>query len=75
MKTSFHQEIERPVSHDEVAFTITHYNLNNLQNTRQMPAVKDQRRQVGFRKKEVHVIFFGILKAFCILNILKGIKQ
>jgi hypothetical protein len=56
--------------------TITHQNSNSSQNSGQKPVVQRQRRQGQFHQQERswHRCF-GMLKAFCLLIILKRVKQ
>jgi histone-lysine N-methyltransferase SETMAR len=57
-------------------FTITHQNPNNSQNSGQKPVVQRQRRQGRFHQQERSWHWcFGMLKAFCLLIILKRVKQ
>jgi histone-lysine N-methyltransferase SETMAR len=57
-------------------FTITHQNPNSCQNSEQKSVVQRQRKQVRFHQQERswHRCF-GMLKAFCLLIILKRVKQ
>jgi len=57
-------------------FTITHQNPNSSQNSGQKPVVQRQRRQGRFHQQEKswHRCF-GMLKAFCLLIILKRVKN
>jgi len=59
-----------------LGFTITHQNRNSSQNRGQKPVVRCQRRQGRFHQRERswHRCF-GVLKAFCLLIILKRVKQ
>ena len=59
-----------------LGFTITHQNPNSSQNSGQKPVVQRQRRQDRFHQQERswHRCF-GMLKAFCLLIILKRAKQ
>jgi hypothetical protein len=59
-----------------LGFTITHQNPKSSENSGQKPAVQRQRRQGRFHQQERswHRCF-GMLKAFCLLIILKRVKQ
>jgi len=59
-----------------LGFTITHQNPNSIQNSGQKPVVQHQRRQSRLHQQERswHPCF-GMLKAFCLLIILKRVKQ
>jgi hypothetical protein len=59
-----------------LGFTITHQNPNSSQNSGKKPVVQCQRRQGQFHQQEMswHQCF-QILKAFCLLIILKRVKQ
>jgi len=56
-----------------LGFTITHQNPNSSQNSGQKPVVRRQRRHGRFHQqvRSWHRCF-GMLKAFCLLIILKG---
>jgi len=59
-----------------LGFTITHVNPNSSKNSGQKPVVQRQRRRGRFHQQERswHRCF-GMLKAFCLLIILKRVKQ
>jgi len=61
---------------ETTGFTITNQNPNSSENSGQKPVVQCQRRQGRFRQQERswHQCF-GMLKAFCLLIILKRVKQ
>jgi hypothetical protein len=60
----------------KLEFTITHQNPNSSQNSRQKLVVQCQRRQGQFHQQERSWHWcFGMLKAFCLLIILKRVKQ
>jgi hypothetical protein len=59
-----------------LGFTITHQNPNSSENSGQKPVVQRQRRQGRFHQQEKSWHWcFGMLKAFCLLIILKRVKQ
>ena len=72
--------VDRQMKVREIAettgFTITNQNPNSSENSGQKPVVQCQRRQGRFRQQERswHQCF-GMLKAFCLLIILKRVKQ
>jgi hypothetical protein len=58
-----------------LGFAITHQNPNSSENSGQKPVVRRQRRQGRFHQQERWHWCFGMLKAFCLLIILKRVKQ
>jgi hypothetical protein len=59
-----------------LGFIVTHQNPNSSQNSGQKPDVQRQRRQGQFHQQERSCHWcFGMLKAFCLLIILKRVKQ
>jgi hypothetical protein len=59
-----------------LGLTITHQNPNSGQNSGQKPVFQRQRRQDWFHQQEISWLrCFGMQKAFCLLIILKRVKQ
>jgi len=70
-KTNF---VRRFITMDET--WIHHYTPESKQQSKQKPVVQRQRRQVLFHQQErSRHRCFGMLKAFCLLIILKRVKQ
>jgi len=72
-KTDF---VHRFITVDRLGFTITHQNPNSSPNSGQKPVIQRQRRQGRFHKHETSWHrYFGMLKAFCLLIILKRVNN